>query len=232
MVIDQLIKLNNQTAGRDKIARLLQYLSRFVWHNLQKTQKHGVVSLKNLEFQLSTFRKLLRFGRFAESIYTTLPFFEQDEATIRYTVILSKIANSLFLLADHILWLGRADVCTVDTERWSRLSNKYWLYSITMNLVRDFYEISNILKSNKDSILQNKFSSKEMLHILLRSFYILSNHQDVMIDTIKNGCDFFIPFTSLGHTKLSPGIIGLLGAVSSIAGLLVLLQPSKKLIPS
>ncbi|KAG5888808.1 hypothetical protein JTB14_032721 [Gonioctena quinquepunctata] len=191
-MMDQLIKLNNQTAGRDKIARLLQYLSRFLWHRIQQTNKDGVAGLKNLEFQLSTFRKLLRFGRFAESLYAALPLFQQEELPIRYTVIFSKIANSLFLLADHFLWLGRADICTVDTEKWSRISNKYWLYSITMNLV----------------------------------------NQSVVIDTIKNGCDFFIPLTALGHVKLSPGTVGVLGTISSIAGLLVLLEPSRKLIPS
>ncbi|XP_056636004.1 peroxisomal membrane protein 11A [Diorhabda carinulata] len=230
--MDQLIKLNNQTAGRDKIARILQYLSRFIWHNLQKNRKNGVVGLKNLEFQLSTFRKLLRFGRFAESIYATLPLFHEEEATIRYSLILSKITNALFLLADHILWLGRADLCTVDTERWSNLSNRYWLYSITMNLVRDFYEISKLLKSNKDHILPKKFNSNDTLKILLRTFSILSNNQSIVIDTVKNSCDFFIPLTSLGHVKLSPGTIGLLGVISSVAGLIVLLQPTKKMVPS
>ncbi|CAG9862037.1 unnamed protein product [Phyllotreta striolata] len=229
--MDQIIKLNNQTAGRDKIARLLQYLSRLLWHNLDKN-KNAVLGLKNLEFQLSTFRKLLRFGRFAESIYATLPLFEEDAATIRYTVILSKITNALFLLADHILWLGRADLCTIDTERWANLSNRYWLYSITMNLVRDFYEISLILKANKSSIMTKTFEPKDIIDVTLKSISVLSVHQKVLIDTIKNGCDFFIPLTSLGFTKLSPGMVGLLGAISSIAGLLVLLDSSKKLTPS
>lgn len=175
---------------------------------------------------------MLRFGRFTESIYATLPLFEEEEATIRYTVILSKITNSLFLLADHILWLGRADLCSIDTERWANLSNRYWLYSITMNLVRDFYEISIILKSNKSTILPKKFHSKDIVDIVFKSIAILSINQNVLIDTIKNCCDFFIPLTSLGFTKLSPGLIGLLGAISSIAGLLILIDPSKKLTPS
>ncbi|KAJ8916361.1 hypothetical protein NQ315_005058 [Exocentrus adspersus] len=253
--MDILIKINNQTAGRDKIARLLQYISRFLWHRLQQSNKEGVVGIKNLEYQLSTFRKckeiltilprivpnsiellaiILRFGRFAEGLYTTLPLFHEENAAIRYSVILSKIANSLFLLADHILWLGRADFCSVDTEKWSRISNKYWLYSITMSLVRDFYEISQIIRCQKHDIMPtngiNNFN--DVLKIINTVLDIARRNKNVVIDTVKNGCDFFIPLTALGHVKLSPGTIGVLGAISSIAGLLVLLDPHKKLSPA
>ncbi|CAH1164610.1 unnamed protein product [Phaedon cochleariae] len=232
--MENLIKINNQTAGRDKIARLLQYLSRFLWHRLQQTNKDGVVGLKNLEFQLSTFRKLLRFGRFAESLYATLPLFAHEELPVRFTVILSKIANSMFLLADHILWLGRADICAVDTAKWGQISNKYWLYSITMNLVRDFYEISMLLKSQQSNILlDNRIKNfSDVLRLLARASASLQSNERVVIDTIKNCCDFFIPLNALGHVKLSPSTIGLLGTISSIAGLLVLWEPSRKLSPS
>lgn len=169
-----------------------------------------------------------------ESLYAALPLFQEENTAVRYTVTLSKIANSLFLFADHILWLGRADLCSIDTEKWSRISNKYWLYSITMSLVRDFYEISRIVQCKKHSIVPgngiNNFN--DVIKVLTRVISIVQSNQNVVIDTVKNGCDFFIPLTALGHTKLSPGTIGLLGAISSIAGLLVLLDPQKKLSPS
>ncbi|XP_018567099.1 peroxisomal membrane protein 11A [Anoplophora glabripennis] len=232
--MNTLVKINNQTAGRDKIARLLQYLSRFMWHRLQQSNKEGVEGIKNLEYQLSTFRRLLRFGRFVESLYAVLPLFQEENASVKYPVILSKIANALFLLADHILWLGRTDLCTINTEKWSRISNKYWLYSITMSLVRDFYEISQIIKCQKHTVTPdsgiNNFN--DITKVLTRVISVVQSNQNVVIDTVKNGCDLFIPLTALGHAKLSPGTIGLLGAVSSIAGLLVLLDPQKKLTPS
>ncbi|KAJ8962902.1 hypothetical protein NQ318_001313 [Aromia moschata] len=232
--MDTVIKINNQTAGRDKIARLLQYLSRFLWHKLQQRNKDGATNIKNLEFQLSTFRKLLRFGRFAESLYAALPIFQQDDATVRYSLILSKIANSLFLLADHILWLGRADLCAIDTEKWANMSNKYWLYSITMNLVRDFYEISQIIKVQRGSVVPKNgiHNLNDVFRFLTSISFIMKANQDIVIDTVKNSCDFFIPLTALGYVKLSSGTIGLLGVVSSIAGLLVVLDPQKKLFPS
>lgn len=177
---------------------------------------------------------MLRLGRCIDTLYSVLSLFHYPDATVRITVILSKISNALFLLADHILWLGRSDLYTVNTEKWSKISNKYWLYSITMNLVRDFYEISQILKTYKCNILpRNGFKSlNDITQTAAKSLMVMQRHQPVVLDTIKNGCDFFIPLTALGHVKLSPGTVGWLGVVSSIAGLIVLIEPLTKLSPS
>ncbi|XP_044263448.1 peroxisomal membrane protein 11B [Tribolium madens] len=232
--MDSWVKLNGQTAGRDKTARLLQYLSRILWHRLQHSNKDQVNVFKNLEFQLSTFRKLLRFGKCLDVVYSTVALFDHGDPTVRHTVILSRIANSLFLLADHLLWLGRADLCNIDTQKWSRISNKYWLYSITMNLVRDFYEISSIIRAQKQTIVPQcgVQNFNDLCAIFLRTVTVLQSNRGVIIDTVKNACDFFIPLTALGHTKLSPGAVGCLGVVSSLAGILVLLDPKIKLSPA
>lgn len=176
---------------------------------------------------------MLRFGRCFDTVFTTLPLFQHHDPAVRSVLILSKISHALFLLADHFLWLGRADVCTIDTDRWSRLSNKYWLYSITLNLVRDFYEISKIIKAQKSIAPRNGCkNANDVIETVLRLFTILQQNRSVMLDTVKNGCDFFIPLTALGHVKLSPGTVGWLGVISSLAGLLVLVEPSVKMIPS
>lgn len=57
-------------------------------------------------------------------------------------------------------------------------------------------------------------------------------NKGVVIDTVKNVCDFFIPFTALGYVKLTPGTVGWLGTVSSLMGLIVLVEPLAKLSPS
>lgn len=97
-----------------------------------------------------------------------------------------------------------------------------------MNLVRDMYEISLILKSNKVRM----HGLGDVVTAIPKSVMLVQNHSSVMIDTIKNGCDFFIPLAALGYVKLSPGTVGFLGTISSIAGLLVLIEPKNKLSPS
>lgn len=154
------------------------------------------------------------------------------EVTIRVTLTLSKIANALFLLADHIIWIGRVGLLRVNIKKWSKIANKYWLMNIIMNLTRDIYEIIKIFENEgKDVLIRTpKFSSNLWRQYEL--LYHLKNHKNIVIDTIKNGCDMFIPLTALGFTKLTPGTIGILGMISSIVSIYTLIYPLYKLTPA
>lgn len=106
-----------------------------------------------------------------------------------------------------------------------------------MNLVRDFYEIIRLLDSTKLSkpVLQSPIytltSFRSILCLMMSSYSKLLNHKNIAVDTIKNVCDVFIPLNALGYTKLSPRTIGILGALSSFAAIVTIIEPSTKLVP-
>lgn len=243
--MDVIVKLNSQTAGRDKIVRLLQYASKAAWHYMQQKQlsRQSIDQLKSLEYTFSSFRKLLRLGRFLDMLYGAFSSIHYPDVTVRITCTLSKIANALFLLADHILWIGRIGLINVNSEKWVKVANKYWLCSITMNLVRDVYEIWCILEregrrlgippgeSLHRTCLADGFSHKTV-PLNLRAVTFVEEHKDVVVDTVKNGCDVMIPLTALGYMRLSPGAVGLLGVVSSVAAIISLIDPLARLTPA
>ncbi|KAK0095163.1 hypothetical protein PV326_009080 [Microctonus aethiopoides] len=233
--MDILVRLNNQTAGRDKIIRLFQYSSRAGWYYTPNTSgtSHTSDVLKSLEYTFSSFRKLLRLGRCVDSIYGALSTMNYPELVVRITLTLSKITNALYLLADHMIWISRVGLFRVNLDKWNSIANKYWLLTIIMNLVRDVYEISQIMKQN-NSLRLSQFNilSKNFRFDKYRTMYQISEHKDVWLDTIKNGCDLFIPLTALGHTKLSPGMVGILGLISSTIGIYCLVDPRAKLSPA
>ena len=111
-----------------------------------------------------------------------------------------------------------------------------------MNLSRDVYEIIRILDISKYSSGKRVRSSvteavsigstKEALQVGLQAYQCIYEHKAVFVDTVKNCCDFFIPLTALGYTKLNPRTIGLLGVISSVAGIIAMVQPGAKLVPS
>ncbi|XP_067634246.1 peroxisomal membrane protein 11B [Eurosta solidaginis] len=245
MNMDKLVQLNSQTAGRDKIARLIQYTSRALWDSLESADASPALadSFKTVEYILSTFRKLLRFGRCVDIFYSSLRTIHYPDLTIRITLTLSKISQSLFLLADHFLWLARTGLFKgINAKRWGKLANKYWLLSIIMNLCRDVYEIFRLIDLHKagakSGISRTTLSPmqirslQDFSRLALHSYALLQAHKDIAVDTMKNLCDVFIPLTGLGYTKLSPCTIGLLGAISSAAGLWALLEPTAKLTPA
>ncbi|CAL1673017.1 unnamed protein product [Lasius platythorax] len=220
--MDIVVRLNEQTAGRDKIIRLLQYGSRAYWYYAQNAQstRFSAEILRSLEFTFSSFRKLLRLGRCLDSLYSALKMMKYPDPTVKITLIMAKIANALYLLADHFIWVGRVGILKVNLEKWNRVANKYWLITIIMSLMRDIYEIVKILKHEKNIFKQYQIVS------------CLRNHKEVMMDTVKNGCDLFIPLTALGITKCTPGTVGLLGIISSFIGLYTIINPLYKLTPS
>lgn len=57
--MDKWVQLNNQAAGRDKIARLIQYAARAMWDSLESNNCHPALvdNFKTVEYILSTFRK-------------------------------------------------------------------------------------------------------------------------------------------------------------------------------
>ncbi|KZC07566.1 PREDICTED: peroxisomal membrane protein 11B [Dufourea novaeangliae] len=231
--MDKIIKLNEQTAGRDRLIRLLQYGSRAYWYYAQnvRTTQHSAEILRSLEYTFSSFRKLLRLGRCLDSLYAAVKMMKYPDGAIRVLLTASKIANALFLLTDHIIWIGRVGLHKVNIEKWSKTANKYWLINIIINLIRDVYEIIKILENEgKNALLKTSnvsFNAWKQYKVLLQ----LKNHKEVVMDTIKNGCDLFIPLTALGFTKFTPGTIGIFGIISSLVGLYTIIHPLYKLTP-
>lgn len=182
----------------------------------------------------------MRFGRSFDTFYGSLSSIHYPDLTIRLTLTISKITSALYLFADHIIWLSRTGLTrNVNIKKWNDLSNKYWLVSIIMNLVRDIYEIVRLFDSNKrfktsrsrPASIQVFTSFRSMLYLTLCSYASIIQHKDVAIDTVKNICDLFIPLNSLGYTKFSARTIGVLGAISSVAAIITLIEPSTKLVP-
>lgn len=241
--MDKLVILNSQAAGRDKIARLIQYLSRAVWDTLEKSNCYEASDqFKTLEYILSSFRKLLRFGKCLDVFYASFKSIHYPDIAIRITLTLSKLSNALFLLSDHIIWLSRSGLFkNINPKKWAQISNKYWLLAIVMNLSRDVYEILRLIDlrktAGKSGITRNYCplsirSTRDLSQFALHSYTLLYGHKNVVVDTVKNVCDVFIPLTALGYLKLSPRTIGILGVLSSTAGLIALVQPSAQLLPA
>lgn len=178
---------------------------------------------------------MLRFGKSLEVFYGALKTIHYSDAWLAFTLTVSKISQSIFLLTDHIIWLSRSGlVKDVDTMKWQQRSNKFWVISLVMGIVRDVYEINRVIASfssykNLSSCIATSIvsirNSKDVSNHAIAIFDFLITYKHISIDTVKNCCDLFIPLTSMGYVKLSPRVIGLLGVISSIAGLIVVLHP-------
>lgn len=258
--VDRIIKLLNQTSGRDKIYRSCQYGGKFVWWSLEQRQGHEEITrkLKLLETHLGTSRKLFRIANSISFLQAALKSLQKEDNVLVVLITLSKLNSALYLFFDHLIWAYRVGLVEVDAKYYSKLSNRFWLTTIFLNLSRDLYEfllllndLSEIAKECGEPQNFNR-SQKTTVHhptnnncnvngisrrrvswqsdVEIRPTYQLTpqnllgivwgDRKEVVLDTIRNLCDLFLPASSLGYVDLNPGQQGMCGLISSLIGLL------------
>ena len=223
------MRLNSQTSGRDKILRLWQFTCRLTWALMEKRSRNmeAIARLKEVEGLISFARRLLRLGRSVDMLYSSVSSLQISDPFLRMIITSSRISSSLFLFADHLVWLKKVGLLQVDEIKWSDTSNRFWLYSSVLNLLRDCHEINIMIKSEQRmKNLRPELGSVEYVTAVAQIFI---KHKNITIDTVKNICDTLLPMANLGHVKVSPAHVGLLGIISSTAAMLQLVDPSNRL---
>ena len=133
------------------------------------------------------------------------------------TTTLSRLATSLFLYYDALIWLKARKLLSTRSEDkdYTTSYNQWWLAAICTNLARDAYEIRRVLRDRS------------------KAEGILDDHnKPLAIHALINACDFFIPASNLGIVKVPASFVGLCGVVSSLCGLVTIVNPALKLAPA
>lgn len=225
----------------DKI-RLCQYATKFVGSILHayytKYARGGVrllellYKLRELEQYFLSCRRLVSFGRCTEQLYSALRSMQLSDPIVRITLSTSKFWLSFQMFADHVLWLNQMGILKdIDKESWVNRANKFWLYSVLANLLRDFYELTCVIQ-------QRRSRNQENLDSDLRNFTLgtpikwVKNNPKLSCDLIKNTCDFWIPYAATNNIKLHSSAIALLGLISTTMGILQIYDRDYRLSPS
>ncbi|XP_043240725.1 peroxisomal membrane protein 11B-like isoform X1 [Amphibalanus amphitrite] len=233
--MDTWVKLNASSAGKDKLIRVLQYTLKVVnhYHQQRQTNAGTLQSWKQLEGSLSSFRKLLRMGKSVEVLRGTSRTIRLSDPVYRVTLTIGRIAQSMFLFADHLLWLSRAGVISIDVKKWEQIFYRCWLYSITMNLCRDVYDLWRAAELYAEHGMPPAPRRRLLPELRARPLaLILDRHRDLAVDFVKNAFDLMLPLAALGHVPLSSGAVGVCGVVSSALALWTVVDPSLTLRPS
>lgn len=218
--------------------RLLQYTTKFVNSILQlyytRYAKGGIdlleyiYKLRELEQYLISCRRLLSFGRCTDQLYSALRSLQLYDPVIRMTTSSSKLWLSLQLFSDHVLWLNSMGFIKVEKQIWLDRANKFWLYSNGVNLLRDFYELICIIQQRRSRDKDNLES--DIINFSLKTpIKWARKYPKLSCDLVKNSCDFLIPYTALNKINLHPGLIGLLGIISTTMGILQVYDKSYRL---
>lgn len=226
--VANIIKLSEKTSGRDKLCRVVQYGCKFVYWVLEQESLSPqlIAKLKNLESSISTARKLFRLGTGVTQFRSALQTIHLNNPLLRFILTLVKLNRGIYLLIDHLIWAHRMNLIKINSPYWSKLSNRFWFFSVFLGLVRDMYELLKALRVERERLRQ--YQSYEPITRKAIS-NVVQNNPAVCIDVVKNCGDFLIPLSRLDIFYVPGGIIGLLGIMSSVAGLVATYNEHLKL---
>ncbi|CAF3667157.1 unnamed protein product [Rotaria sordida] len=219
--LDEVIRFTSRTAGRDKIYRIIQYASRFLaWYYIKKQRvanvERFVELFQNLESVMSLTRSGMRLGRFVDYVKSVLESFHIRNKRIGTLFGLIAVCQGLYMLFDNILLLHRFKIIYLKNSQYlQQYLNQVWLLWLSLSLTRDYYEM-------QASFAVGQHHQQQQDKSLIRRANILWANKPLVIDTIKNLCDLYIPLSNLNIVRVNTGLQGLAGTIASILGLLQL----------
>ncbi|XP_068169459.1 peroxisomal membrane protein 11A [Antennarius striatus] len=246
--MDAIVKFANQSQGRDRIFRTTQYACTLSIYLLRKnTERNDLVSkLKSLEATMNSGRKLLRLGNTITSIEAAKRTMQLSDRVLCLCLTVANINRAVYFLCDNVVWARNVGLINnIDKERWSLNASRCYFFSLVMNLTRDIYAILLLMvqrgrdrrfRQKMDQQLHNNPEVADVVIPQLDAFLFLlleslRSHPDVALDVLKNTCDLFIPLHKLGIYQTHAGVVGFCGLISSLIGIVTLVQPKLKIKP-
>lgn len=162
---------------------------------------------------------VFRIGKSIDSLRTAMQTIHLTNPMLRFLVTLTQISRGLYLLIDHLIWASKMQLVSINDRFWGRLSNRFWLVAITLSLLRDLYELLVAIRLEKNRVSQYTPSSGRSTPGALISAALCSNPA-LALDVVKNVMDMWIPASYLDLITLPSGIVGMVGVVSTLAGLI------------
>lgn len=147
------------------------------------------------------------------------------DKVLQVLIMCRRMTYIVYYLIDHMTWAARVGLIKSDSKSWSKFQAKFWIIALVFSLLRNIYDLMNLLFAPKEKIDGEKAIQKSPAQRVMR-------RPEVVLDLVKNSADFLLPFNVLGIVQLNTGTSGLLGLISSIAGSLPIWYPDLKLKPS
>lgn len=216
-----LLKFAQSAEGREKILRLLQYLTRFLryWKFRAILSPQFAALLPSLQASFTLCRKPLRVLKPLNhlNLFTSCINDKLSDPVLRYSEAIKQFGLFWFFTFDTIVWLkmlglvgGRGVNESLGQSKWVVNAGKYsammWCLGLLGGLVKNLKQFHVLL-------LRRLNEDKTEITPKVR---IIQPFEKVCKDFIKNVLDFVIAFNLYKNKGYNDGIIGSFGTITSI----------------
>ncbi|BEJ16585.1 hypothetical protein CspHIS471_0511900 [Cutaneotrichosporon sp. HIS471] len=236
--VTQSLALLATTLGRDKLYRLIQYVSRVIAWSLARNGHVDLASrFDGLKGALGQARKLMRVFKPLENLQAAVKIAEAPlkgatgaEHLAKATQLSRQLCYATYLTTDSIVWLQFAKFLRIDKDKMakiSRISQKAWFFGILFSLVSSAAGLVNLRAQSRRFALQaevtrddeEKDAAASEAERRKQGRALLAQRQTIISQLVTDVFDFWLPANALGYINLNDGVIGTAGAITSYIAL-------------
>ena len=190
---------------------------------------------------------MLRLAKSHDMVESALSSIHIKDPFLRYTLTLCYINQACYLVMDNLVWLHSVGAIDMKKKLKSinEWSNKFWLYSSILYLARDLHDLLRLFEKESRTKKIEKYNESDVYSKIpinnmplekstlekVKTIIADKNNGPLILDSIKNTFDIFLPLSSLEFVNISPGTQGFCGLISSIISLIILWNPDYKISP-
>ncbi|XP_048352894.1 peroxisomal membrane protein 11C isoform X2 [Sphaerodactylus townsendi] len=220
-LVGRLVAVLETYRGRDRAMRTLSYGCQLAGGALLAGSPPAPLGdrLLALAQQLSHCRTVLRLFDDLTMLTHTCHYGlggQEEDAAVRWLSVLNNLADQLYYPCEHVAWAADAEILRANSQKWWALSTALWGASLLLGIARSLRILAQIRSKlqTPPSSSSLQASPKELrAQAAAEALTILSNMADLA------NAVHWLPPGVLWAGKSPPWLVGLMGTVSSLAGL-------------
>eukprot|EP00128_Syssomonas_multiformis_P015614 Colp12_sorted_trinity150504_noHs@7816 len=118
--------------------------------------KETLAKIKALETQLALARKLFRVGKSVDFFQNLMKAAQRKQSLFERSGQLVNLCYMLWMLNDHAIWFGKTGVLKLDSAKYARRANQFWLLGLLISLARELVKITNLSNEHKRLLMTAK----------------------------------------------------------------------------
>ncbi|GAM18062.1 hypothetical protein SAMD00019534_012370, partial [Acytostelium subglobosum LB1] len=231
--IESLVKLFAQTAGKDKLAKILQYGAKLFGHMCQQRKKAEWTGIwKKIETSAGGARKVWRLGNTFSEQQKILQIIKAGNVfqILNLLALCRQTGMYFYWVFDHLVWTTSVGVTKLDTAKLSWYSSVSWFIGLLCSIIIDIQTLNLTIKKERQLIValtsaptpQQEGDSAivpvDNTKLKAELTTVQKKKNELYLNCIKNGADSIVAANLLKFYQTSQGTVGMAGLVSAIIG--------------
>eukprot|EP01113_Clastostelium_recurvatum_P011101 TRINITY_DN1559_c0_g1_i1.p1 TRINITY_DN1559_c0_g1~~TRINITY_DN1559_c0_g1_i1.p1 ORF type:complete len:261 (+),score=81.13 TRINITY_DN1559_c0_g1_i1:46-783(+) len=220
--LEALTKVLSVTAGKDKLAKILQYGGLLVASHvaLKRPSSEVVVKARKLQSAAGAARKVFRLGNSISDYIKLRQLIQSGSITnpLHLLSIIRSLGMYFYWIFDHLVWISNTGLATVNTSKFSWYSSAAWFVGLLCSIVLDLVALQGSLKKEKE--LKLKYyrlgAGEDGRDITAQTKANLEKKNELLLNCLKNAADLIIASTLLNIRKFTGRTVGAAGVLSAL----------------